>query len=602
LTLDIVTDIDISKSEDAQSVIAVAKSIATQNQGLILKRSVQIGNTTGIISVNVDKANVIVIGQPLTRLAFTPRSGKLKDTPFRYKDMANDVTGQTLDYTPGIEGTGWIPQGTLDNGKPKYGYIPFGREEVFPDIAGRRASVAYSKDGNSIEFLNDLSNYGNLSWVSPDGLYGVSWKGTEARLLRNTWISKAWEAFGEVVYVNGESIPAPIYVIDPENPEPFTHNLILGASIPEGVIFVITLHRDELPGRGNQYCVYRYDGEWKLVSSINISYDGLPWFADNTGYSFIHPSGSEIDIDPISLTASLIAAPSVSPGTATEKYETGSSPTFTKNFTKNFLYEFSRSDADDEGNYLPSQRLSSTMVVQQNISSAGFGDSSTQNSKFDIEAIWKDYTSEAWIDGPNTLSVGAVYSLKNYNGTYCSIRWSVPSKFDDFGSYIVITDTTSCGIGTITATIVGGGNAGDSVSKDVKYPNGVWVVDSEVGEMSFSCEDYGFPKYTTIFSGGSRYLVMWYAGYTCEPTEVGFSISGVDEWGNEHTFPDNVPVPTHPGSGCNTGCFAKHSINVLEGPQWGSCGVCGTCSGCDHEGVYALRYTRYYVIYKWVCP
>lgn len=584
-------------SNDVVSVIGIAKGLASSLLGTNTKRVVQVENATGILMINGDIATLLITGSSIAKIVFTPRSGALKDTPFYYEEKGD------IDYTPAVVGTGWLPQGLDDNGKPKYGLIPYTRNDIFPNTVGYRTSVIWDRENQACEFIGELSNYGNLHWCSPDGQHAVSWKGPETHSFRNIYISNAWEAFGEAIYIGGEIIAAPLYK-KCEDCTTYSHNIILGASIPNGTAYCVTLHRNERGG-GNHYCVYKYDGNWKLLGTVDISYDGLAWFADNTGYKFVHPQGSQIEISQDSESVSLKAAPAITKGTQTEEYNSGSMPSFYKDFSSPILYDFSRTDADEDGGFLDSTLLSLKMSVSQKISTSGSGGSDTTTDEFDVEAkVILDTGDYAWISGPDVLYVGAVYYVEGFNGTKCKINWSVPGGYEDpngNGSFIRITDTTSCGMGTITATISGGGNDGVSISREVKYPSGVWVFKETVGTPTSYCNDYGMPFSTELYDPSGRYkkVVGWYAGYSCDstPPSGNVSISGVDKDGNEHSFPDSKPATVTFG---NTQCYFCGAGGRAASGGWGSCGVCGDCVACDVA--YAVRYAHWYSVYEWVCP
>lgn len=545
--------VDIT-AEDCLALIAMGKVRANKFEGQRKREVYTQGNYTGTLKVDVTTATLLLtVIAPA--LAFIPRSGHLEDTPFWYGSK------QEVDYTPAINGTSWI---YIDQIKA----MPALRTEVPMLSAGNGMQAIFADGDITLDFVGYKNNFGNLWWASTDGKYACSWNGPYSRLFTDVYRNTV----GNEIYILGELITGPEY-------EDF--NVVLGASYPEEQLYAITYHS---PVVGKQAVSKYVNGEWIKLGDLESSYSKQAWFADSTGLVFTHPRGHKVTISGDTITEVVYTPPT---GSQNETYVTGSMPTFTKEYEGASLFE---------GNVV------GNLTLTQNISTANTGSSSSTSAEFDVEGVVTTIDTGGII-GPEWIAVGATYELQ-YGGTRCSIIWSVSGcTYETYANEggIKILAITGCGTGSITATIVGGGNDGQSFTKEIKYPSGTWIFISNTwlngNAPNLGCTAWppGPPVYCVMITGGGAQRDYYMYGYPCTPCQ------------NYPNACDGVTPPTNGRDNCMTAPPCGEDSNYgFNGGCYADPGYTGTV-----EYNYNYSYTavisrngicRYcYATYEWRC-
>lgn len=542
------------EDENCLALIAMAKVRANQLEGKRKREQYVQGNYTGTLKVDVTTATLLILVET-PAIAFIPRSGHLEDTPFYYGSK------EELDYTPAISGTSWMYTDQIVG-------LPALRTEV-PMLSAGNGMQAILADGETtLDFVGYKNNFGNLWWASTDGGYACSWNGPYSRLFTDIYRNTV----GNEIYVLGDLITGPEY-------EDF--NVVLGASNPDGQLYAISYHS---PVVGKQAVSKYVDEKWVKLGDLESSYSKQAWFADSTGLIFTHPRGHKVTIENDVITETVFTPVM---GSQNEIYTTGTMPSFTKTYEGAALFE---------------SNIVGNLTLTQNISTTNTGNRSSTSSEFDVEHLVKRIDTGG-ILGPEWISVGATYELQ-FGGTSCGISWSVPGcTYESYANEggIKILTVTGCGTGNISATLTGGGNAGLSFTKEVKYPSGTWVFISNTwlngNSPNLGCTTWppGPPIYCVMILNGGAQRDFYMYGYPCTPCK---------------DYPNSCDGSTPPTDGRDN-CMTAPACGAPS--NYGFNGGCYSDPGYTGNVEYNYNYTytaaasrngicRYcYATYEWRC-
>lgn len=402
--------------------------------------------------------------------------------------------------------------------------------------------------------------YGNMLWVSDVGDKILSWQSKYSPGIPHIQMTEPFQA---ILYQDGD-------IFQPQPP-----GSVLGAGRYEKRLYVVCMDGADtiaaiLNGR-----------EWLELGRWSTGRLKTPFLL--SGNTFSSADGKTITVTEES--AEYSTRTSTDSGTATESGE-NTDLTFTKSATGWF-------------NGIETRITSRT-------SSSSSSSSDTDEQTFDV-ILSGPHVWSAGIDGPETISVGAVYHVVGVQGMCCEWSWSVGAQFEISESgtktSIMITGGISgCGTGTITAT----SDTGYSVSKDIRFPSGVWVFKgrSWTGPLSNVADSYscgawppGPPVYCMhderYSSGAGSGLVRYYmwTGYcanapgysSCPENPTVYGECYAPDWESGTQFPHNKGCYADPGY---TG-YSEYILNSY--PPFNYIGRWGACKYCEEQ-------------YEWVCP